>query len=68
MGLHESVSTCVSGVRLLGVCVRVRAIAMSTHQSGLCKSIRNLPWLCSQDPGQFFPRCYDLADKEDQYV
>ncbi len=43
-------------------------VCMLPSQSGLCKSVRNLPWIASCDPNSFFPRCYDLGDKDDVYV
>ena len=35
-----------------------------TRKSGLCKNIKNL-YYKGIDPNNFFPRCYDLSDKND---
>ena len=35
-----------------------------TRKSGLCKNIRNL-YFKGIDPNNFYPRCYDLCDKND---
>lgn len=37
-------------------------------QSGLCRTVRNLSWLAAADWRDFFPRCYDLGDKDDRSV
>eukprot|EP00002_Diphylleia_rotans_P025422 TRINITY_DN5022_c0_g1_i8.p1 TRINITY_DN5022_c0_g1~~TRINITY_DN5022_c0_g1_i8.p1 ORF type:complete len:1202 (+),score=204.25 TRINITY_DN5022_c0_g1_i8:72-3677(+) len=39
-----------------------------TTKLGLAKSLRQLPWLESQDISQFYPRCYDLSDKAELHA
>ena len=33
-------------------------------QTGIASSLRDLPWLASSDPMDFFPRCYLLSEDE----
>ena len=37
-----------------------------TRKNGLCKNLRNL-YFKNINPDNFYPRCYDLADKNDLY-
>lgn len=37
-----------------------------TTKSGLCKSIKNAVWACSEDPDTFFPKCFESFE-EDEY-
>ena len=37
-----------------------------TTKSGLCKSIKNSVWACSEDPDTYFPKCFESFE-EDEY-
>ena len=38
-----------------------------TTKVGLCRSLRNMHWVCNIDADDFYPKCFDLND-EDDYI
>lgn len=36
-----------------------------TTKVGLCRSLRNMHWVCNVDADDFYPKCFDLNDDDD---
>lgn len=36
-----------------------------TTKVGLCRSLRNMHWVCNVDADDFYPKCFDLNDEDD---
>lgn len=36
-----------------------------TTKVGLCRSLRNMHWVCNIDEDEFYPKCFDLNDEDD---
>ena len=36
-----------------------------TTKVGLCRTVRNMRWVCNIDSDDFYPKCFDLNDEDD---